>query len=273
LTQTSVLTRLREGDIRSVPVAVWPFLILLIADVVLSVQARYDTIDLQNGLELAYTVAPLAFATAVAWGAPIDRRFLIAATAIAVPEIIRLLPLLLQNVLHIFMGYDWSALPASTVAWVSLLLGAILLGVALGGIRTRAAWALVAVAGAWFVIHDIRVAANMADNPYPEGFPVPLDWVVLPYVYGLVFVGWAFVSGAAFEHGLRAVALGAGVMFALAVYGDAAWLFLTPESPNTPLNLGVSLVRLFAWVALIYGALTEIPRAQLVAQRKAVGLS
>jgi hypothetical protein len=275
LTQASVLTRLREGDIRSVPLAVWPFLILALAYIFLTIENQFETLDLQGSLYLATGVAPLAFAIAVAWVTPIDRRFVIAATAIAVPTILRVAELLLVYQLNVVSNDGWNDLPLGTLRWASSLGGVLLLGIALGGIRTRLGWVVVALGAAWFVIHEFQVAIQMSSTSFPAEYQVPLEQLVIPFVYGLIFVGWTFVSGAALDHGLRAIALGAGILFAIVVYSDFILPHLiSPESTNfTLLNLGGSLVSLLGWGALIYGALTEIPRAQLVAQRRAVGLT
>ena len=250
MTQASVLTRLREGDIRAVPVAVWPFLILLIAAVVLPLEMRQLPFTLQTLLQVAVAAAPLAFATAVASTAPIDRRFLVAATAIAVPEILRVAQLLGQR-LNLLTDFDWIGFPLN-LTWLLTVGGLVLLGIALGGLGSRIGWAAVAVGVVWFVIDDIQIAQYWAANPLSPDISLPPEMVPLSFLGGLVTVAWAFLLGVGLEHGYRAIALGAGITVAIAYYSLIVLPLLLPE-PGTGdlslLNLGSTVVRLCAWLA------------------------
>jgi hypothetical protein len=263
--EVSLLTRARTGDIRSIPIAVWPFLILLLANVWLTVTDfnRPDSVPLSNFLSLA----PLVFATAVAYVFPRDRRFLIGAAALALPEIVRTLQLIfaenfsLSAAISAAIDLNWLA---NVSGWIFEAGGLLLFGMALGGIRTRVGWIAVAVGLALFVISRIEYAFNLAGNPLVVE-TMPAADLALGFLAGSAVVGWAFLLGAALERGSRALSIGAGILVAIYVVDQAlmlVYVLLEPGTTLMPTTWFFSGLRLVAWAALIYGALTELPRAR-----------
>lgn len=264
MAHVSTLTRLRTGDIRSIPIGVWPLLGLAIADVILRLQSRDRLLELTELASLFVVAAPFAFAAAVVYVAPADRRFVLGAIAMAVPELLIVLEMLLTpGFVNLLQDIEWTRLRVD-VGWILSLGGLLLTGLALGGVKTRLGWAVVAVGAALFLIGVAWYASYVAANPLPEGLPI--EYLPISLLAGSVVVGWAYLLGAALERGLRAITIGAVLILGLAALNVVSTVFPTavPQSDFGAL-LTLTVVHLTAWVALIVGALTELhrgPRAE-----------
>ncbi len=136
--QASVVTRMRTGDIRSVPLAFWVFAALTILYAYLLVTDR-PVDDASDVLSLLIVLGPLLFASAMAWAAPIDLRFLWGAAFIAAAE----LPQLIEMALAHFASFrfEWGiGLSPSSLTWGLELIGVALIALAIGRIQNRRNW-------------------------------------------------------------------------------------------------------------------------------------
>jgi hypothetical protein len=276
--QASVATRMRTGDIRSVPLAFWlfGFLTLLYAYLLVTDMNRSTDFMFQNLPSYLVFLAPLAFATAVAWAAPVDLRYLWGAAFIAASE----MPSLIEMALARFasVSFDWGiGLRPQSFAWGLELIGVALIALAIGRIQQRRNLLWPALGLAVFVIGDIENAAFWASNPYPEeefGFVYPITEIAITFVAGLTIVAWSYLLGAAVEHGRRLFALGSGIFVALSAFGlfDELVFALAPATPDQPISplfpvfAVTGIVNLLGWVAMIAAALREVPRRRAAVQ-------
>jgi hypothetical protein len=271
--QASVVTRMRTGDIRSIPLTFWLFGFLTLLYAYLLVADRpFDRAD--DVLTLLIIVAPLAFATAIAWAAPVDRRFLWGAAFIAVSALANLIEMALAR--FAFFSFDWGlGLRPSSLTWGLELIGVVLIALAIGRIQQRRNWMWPLLGLAIFVIGDIENAFYWAGNPFPEeelGVTYPIASIAITFIGGLTVLSWSYLLGSAVEHGRRLFAIGAGIFVALSAFGladEIVYAFLYPNSETadfTYTSLFFSFVRAAGWVALIVAALGEVPRRSAAAE-------
>ncbi len=246
--QASVVTRMRTGDIRSVPLAAWFFGLLVIAYAYLLISGNAFRVDPFNLPSFFALLAPLVFATAMSYAAPVDRRFFWGAALIGASQ----LPHLVELALTRFAGFrpDWGAgLSPQSFSWVLELAGVVLLAVAIGRIRSGRNWLWLAIGLAIFVIGDIQNAAFWASNPFPPdevGFVYPLESIAVTFVGGLTIVAWAYLLGAAIEHRHRAFAIASGIFVALSAFGlvnEFLYDALVPAGNNEMAQLVLPAVR------------------------------
>ena len=265
--QASVVTRMRTGDIRSVPLAFWLFAFLTALDAYLYI-ATGRINDVTGVLSLfTFAIAPLLFVTAVAWANPVDLRYLWGAAFIAASE----LPNLIEMALNRFAGvyFDWGiGLRPSSFTWGLELIGVAIIALAIGGIHQRRNWLWPALGLAIFLIGDIENAFFWASNPYPEeeiGFVYPVLDKAITFIGGLTVVAWSYFLGSAVEHGKRLFAVASGIFVALSEFGlvDEVVFALMPP----PATGGMSVlywpligVNVAGWVAMLVAALREVPR-------------
>ena len=270
--QASVVTRMRTGDIRSVPLTFWLFAILTGLYGYLLVTS-YTIEALSYGLSLIPALAPLVFAAAMAWVAPADRRYLWGAAFIAAAELPRLVEMALAR--FAAFQFDWGVgITPSSLTWGLELIGVALIALAIGGIKERRNWLWPVLGLGVFLIGDIENAAFWASNPYPEeelGFVYPPLLIAVSFVAGLTIVAWSYLLGAAVEHGRRLFAVGAGIFVALSAFGlfDELIYGLFPPTISpavSPFFLALTVVNAVAWVAMILGALREVPRRNAPAE-------
>jgi len=265
VTQASVVTRMRTGDIRSVPLAFWLFAILTAFDAYLYI-ATGAINDLSDVMSLfTFAVAPLLFATAVAWVQPVDLRYLWGAAFIAASE----LPNLIEMSLTQFLGFsfDWGlGLRPSSLTWGLELIGVALVALAIGGIHQRRNWLWPALGLAIFIIGDIENAFFWSGQPAqdPDFATSPLV-VAITFVGGLTILAWSYLLGSAIERRRWLFALGSGIFVALGAFGlfDELVFPLFPPPTDGGFSLlywPLTATNVVGWVAMIVAALREVPR-------------
>jgi len=254
---------MRTGDIRSVPLAVWPFLALWIADIYLRMSgggpfggSSFGEITRLPGVIL--TSAPLLFATAVAFVAPADRRILWAAALIAVPEAANVLVMAWSTWVS-FIGDDLQPVAGSITAVVQAA-GLVLLGVALGGLRSRLGRIILIAALIYYAYAIVRNGLNLSSIASTSEQDFPLIWYIAPLFGGTALVGWAYLLGAAIDNRRPALALGSALLVLPVLIGAIADPFFSSAYPLIPqLPFAIPWLQATAWIALIYGVFRELP--------------
>jgi hypothetical protein len=256
---------MRTGDIRSIPLPAWFFGLLALAYGAILATEASTTYDLtQTPSLVAQTLGPLIFATIVAYVVPADRRVFWGAALIAAQSILGLTQGLIERLpglpaeLYSFGLVQWG--------WIFELSGLVLLGLGLGGIRSRVGWVALALGLAVFAIGDIQLALAWIATPPDPDLGIPAYQVALSFVAGVTTVGWAFLTGVALDNRLRAFAIAAGIFFALDAIALATQWLLTNLFPNPdpsllpwfflPFRIGTVL----GWLVLFAAAIYEVPR-------------
>ncbi len=248
-----LLARLKFGT--------WLLLALALVLFTQQISANYD--------ELAGILPGLAAAATIVFVAVIfqlyeaNRRLTAGALLLAVEPIIMLAVLLAWGTWNV-VG-DWgdavffAARLAVGLAWVFTLAGMVVIGLALGGVHTRRGWAMVGL-GALLAAIDIIQYLLLIANGSAAG--VSPEDLVLGLLRQSVLLAEGYLLGAAVERGFRLFALGAAlqlVQFGLFVALNA-FLPATPQAqPGTGLFWLVDLLGLAAAIALIVGAIRELP--------------
>lgn len=202
---------------------------------------------------------PIFFAAAVIYMNPADRRFRLAALALAAPPIVSLLanwtPIIWQQV----APDDWvNAVPllgdigtlAVDVATLIGLAGLFLFGFALGGVRAFLS-VLILAAGVVIALADLTW---LFAHPIEE---LPLLQLVKSVIYPTLNVlGWAFVFAAALESLRSLTIVGTGLCFAnVVVSAVLLWWTIGPTANLDLLSLITAGPLLFGWLAMTTGAL------------------
>lgn len=249
---------LRRFDVRAMQPAVWVLLILAIVDVVVRIRSDGSFVDPFRIPLLAAAAAPFVFAAAVVYSAPADRRLVWGALALASTELLVVLAHILQPPwLSLGVISDAVAVVRRVGPLISVA-GLVLIGVALGGLRSRLALAAAGVGAAVFVLGSLWSLARLLEPS--SDLQLPFDQVVITFVAPLVTVGWAFVAGAAFDRGMRLMTLGAALIVSLAAL-DTVLAALSLRDPLADYGFVLTIIRmvnLAAWAALVAGALTEL---------------
>ena len=241
-----VQSLVRPSDLRAVHWSVWVLLLLA-----LGYLARAFTFPIFEPVAALGAVAPLFFAAAVVYVAPSDRRVTWAALALAGGPVLRLLVGLVPGQwiasAPILVDVGHSAIELGNVL---LFVGVVLLGIALGGIRSAFGVTVVVFGGAVALADLVWVLAHpVADLPMFElvrsiGFAT------------LTAIAWAFLLAAAIDALRSWVIVGVGLLFAKVVV-EAALLWWAP-GPGTNfdvISLAVNGMALVGWVAMIGAAL------------------
>jgi hypothetical protein len=207
---------------------------------------------------LAFT-APVFFAAAVAYAAPADRRFVWGAVLIAALPAVIIVSAWLPDAWFVVAPGDWKNAtpllmdlgdPARLVARLLGFVGAGLLGLALGGVRTVVS---VAIIGAGVLLGVVSAVRSLG-NPI-EGMPI--DVIVQSASFpALYLVGWAFVLAAAVESRRALMATGTGLIFAILALNNLqySWSGLQDPVPSN-LLLATVLLEFIAWALVIAAAL------------------
>jgi len=254
---------MRTGDIRSIPLAVWPFVALWIADIYLRMSGGgplggSSFVEITQLPGVILTSAPLLFAAAVAFVAPTDRRILLAAALIAVPEAANVL-VMAWSAWVSFIGDEWQPVGGSITA-VAQAAGLVLLGVALGGLRSRVGRILLIAAVLYGGYVILRNGLNLSSMASTSEQDFPLIWYVTPFFSGIVTVAWAFLLGTAIDNRRPAIALGSALLVLPMLIGAIADPFFSSAYPLIPqLPFAIPWLQATAWIALIYGAFRELP--------------
>ena len=262
--QASVVTRMRTGDIRSVPLAFWLFAILTLAYAYLLVTERPIEAP-SDVLSLLSVLAPLLFATAIAWANPVDLRYLWGAAFIAGSDIEQLVELALTRFAN--FDFNWGAgVSPSSFTWGLELIGAALIALAIGGIHERRNWLWPVLGLAIFIIGDVENGFFWVNfgGPLEEVGQSPL-LVAMSFVGGLTVLTWSYLLGAAIEHRRWLFAIGSGIFVAFSAFNlvDEMVFGLFPppaEGGTSILYWPLVITSMLGWVAMIAAALREVPR-------------
>ncbi|MDQ3657972.1 MAG: hypothetical protein M3457_23220, partial [Chloroflexota bacterium] len=240
--------RMRAFDVRTIGPVVWVLLAIAVADVSLRIQSAstfLGPLAIPGAVMLA---APFVFAAAVAYVAPADRRFLYGAIAIAVKEFLAILQILFGPR---FLGIEAASDIVRVVGdagWLFTLVGLLLIGRALGGVRSRRGWAAVAFGIGVFVLSDAWNASRLISNPALwELFSI--EQIVIGFVGPSLVIGWAYVLGAGLDRGLRWIPLGTALILGLTA-ADVLLVLLSLTGPDTDfelINAVSTLIQLLAW--------------------------
>ena len=257
--QASFINRMRTGDIRSIPLVFWAMLGLAGFAVFVLIRERGLSLELADAPSIFLRVGPFLLAAAVALAAPADRRFLWGALALCASEAWFLLrffePASGEPTLF---GVALESL--GSALWALTLAGLLLIGVAVGGIRSRFGWLVLAIGALVFVVSAAWQVISYASIPTDQLFLIlsPEQFVV-GVIGHAVIIGWAYLLGAGLDNNRHYLAVGAGLMLGQAAFGVMRLLFLpvTPDADFTLLNLMSLTVSVAAWSALIAAAMTE----------------
>ena len=202
-------------------------------------------------------VAPVFFAAAVIYAAPMDRRFVWGAVLIALAPAVWFIAGVLPDAWFAVVPGDWkNATPllmelgdlAHPIAQVFGYIGLGLFGVALGGVRTILS---VAIIGAGLLLGALRVVEFLG-NPIES---MPIDITVRSIVFPLLYAGgWAFVFAATLESRRILTIVGTGLLFADVVINVVLGLWPSYDPDGTVLLI-YSVPVLAGWILLIAAAL------------------
>jgi hypothetical protein len=251
----SVAAVARSTNMRDIPWGSWVLLALAVGGLV------YDVIQ-PGGFQLISALAgtgPLVFAAAILFVDPPDRRFTWAALALAATPVIGLLSAVVPEAVFTYAPGDWkNSTPllrdlggfAREIGWVFGLIGLGLLGVALGGVRSRVSLLILAVGAALALANVVSYLVN-----FPEGFP--LLTLATNFVSSVLYpLLVAFVFAAAVESRRSLTLIGAGLVLLNTVMGEVIqWMTIGPDANLDLLSLIFGGTMLLAWLAYIAGAL------------------
>ena len=257
VTHSALLTRMRAGDIRSIPVGVWPLLGLALLDVFFRAQQLGPSFTGLQAISAAMAAAPFLFAAAAVYVSPVDRRFVYGALALAYVELLAVVGMLFAPARLNVAAWEDIDRFLGLAGWLMTLGGLLLVGLAIGGVRTRFGLASVALGAVLFLFAEVQVA-TLGLPALAAEFGMPIEQVLVSYLAPLVIIGWAYLLGAALDNQRRFLAVGAGIRVALSVVG-VLFVIVNP-APGTdfaPVTLLMTLAGFVGWAALIAGALTE----------------
>lgn len=254
---------MRSGDIRSIPVAVWPLLGLALLDLYLLSRERGLLLDLSDAPSFFVRVAPFLFAAVVAFRSIADKRFLWGALALCGNETSAMLSFLLPDTDALLSLVDDAF---RSVVWVLTLAGLVLIGTALGGVKAMTGRLAVAFGALVFVASEVSYWALVPSllsetDIFFEPLVSRLS-IAIGFVSPTVFISWGYLLGAGLERGSRYAAVGAGLILGLAAIG-VAMSQIAPAAPGTDFtitNLVSLTARVVAWLALIVAAAIEFGR-------------
>jgi hypothetical protein len=251
----------------------WPIWILLgFAVVAVASLITSPGVTLLGPLQVAM---PFFFAAAVLLVRPIDRRFVWAAVAIGASQAFLLGPRLVPAEWTFYYPELDQLGGAVTMLYSPALLGGLaLLGLALGGIRTRLGWLIVGIG----LVLAASSAVRVLTQTLPEGLELSaIDRLLSIVIPPLHPMAWAFVAGAALGGGRRLFPFGALLIFVLMVPLGTFLLWDVPSlGPDT--NFGLlqfvfGIIPLTGWIALTFAPLFGEVDGQVSEPRSPVMLS
>ncbi len=248
-----MLARLKFGT--------WLLLALALVVFTQQISVSYD--------ELAGVLPGLAVAAMVVFVAVVfqlyeaNRLLTAGALLLTVEPIVMLAVLLLWGTWNV-VG-DWgdavyfAARLAVGSAWIFTAVGMVVIGVALGGVRTRLGWAMV---GLGVLLAAVGVTQYLLIVASGGAASVPALDILLGFAHQAVLIAMGYLLGAAVDRGFRFMALGAALQL-LQVAALFALNGLVPATPDAQQGITlvwiVDLIAFAAAVALILGALRELP--------------
>lgn len=194
--------------------------------------------------------APLVFGAAVMWAAPQNRRFYYGTWALIAATVLRLLTVYLAGRLAADVPL-LADLPRwlTEAAWVLEFIGLVVLGLALGGLRSRAGWTLFWIG----VLVGLMAVAWVTTHPALEADPIG---ALLTAAAQAVPVAWGYLAAAGLDARRRGFAVGGSLMLAyLGLTFMLLWFPLGPDINPDLVTFGLGVLRFVAWVALILGAI------------------
>ena len=246
MTQTAA----RPSGWGSLPLVSW--LLLGLAVVYVALVARNEWFTVAPTLAGA---APFVFGAAMSWAAPQDRRFVFGTWAIVTSGVLHFIVALvdLQSSSPMPLLAD-VANGLNDASWLLEAVGVVLIGLALGGIRSNGGWTVfwlgvaVGLIGVGWVTMD--AVANVG----------PFDVLIAAAAQGLP-VAWGYLAAAAVDARRRWFAVGGLLMLVYLLFIILLdWSAPAPQTTLQRLEFGRDLVGLLALVALSYGAL-KLPSA------------
>ncbi|MEO8626192.1 MAG: hypothetical protein ABI452_05780 [Candidatus Limnocylindrales bacterium] len=265
---------------------VWLLLALAVASVAVAMLTR-DTATLGDLVGAALSTGPLLAAAALVAVAPKRRLVALSALGFAVVPTLQEIHLVFSRDIH-----DLLRMPQPTYADLSMAvmaaldvvrgfgwlfgLGAVLcLALYIGTVRSHRGWWIV---GIGLALAAVQVVVNVArllpiwsmfgDAPPDSGFD-PLQQLVSTILGSLVLVAWAYLTAAAFDRGLKFLAVAGGLRLFESAIGLLAGAAIDAFPPSTSegadtvnfLFVGFFFVANLAfWAMLIVGILRELPR-------------
>ena len=235
----------RRSGWHSLPLVSW--LLLGLATLYVAILARNDWITVAPTLGGA---APFVFSAALAWAAPRDRRLVIATWAIVAAGVAHLLVSLID------------AQPSSTTplladaahwlnqaTWVLESVGVVMIGLALGGIRSNVGWTVF-----WLGVAVGLIGVGWVTMSAPANIG-PFD-VLLGTAAQVLPMAWGYLAAAAVDARRRWFAVGGLLMLAYLLSVILLSWFAPPlDATLQRLRFGIDVVGLLALVALSYGAI------------------
>ena len=225
------------------------------------ISASYDELaGMLPGLAAAGTIV---FVAVVFQRLEANRRLTTGALLLTIEPIVMLAVLLAWGTWNV-VG-DWgdavffAARLAVGSAWIFTLAGMVVIGLALGGVHTRRGWAMVGLGALLAAIDIVQYLLLIANG---SAAAVPPEALVLGFLRQSVLLAEGYLLGAAVERGFRLFALGAAlqlVQFGLFVALNAFLPATLQAQSGMGLLWVVDLIGLAAAVALIAGALRELP--------------
>jgi hypothetical protein len=240
----------RRSGWHSLPLVSW--MLLGVATLYVAIVARNEWITVAPTLGGA---APFVFAAAMTWATPRDRRLIFATWAIVAAGVAHLLVLLLdpQSSSTTPLLAD-AAHWLNQATWVLESVGVVMIGLALGGIRSAVGWTVfwlgVAVGVIGVGLVTMRAPANIG----------PFD-VLLGTAAQVLPMAWGYLAAAAVDARRRWFAVGGLLMLAYLLSVILLSWFAPPlDTSLQRLKFGVDVVGLLALAALSYGAI-QLPSA------------
>jgi hypothetical protein len=245
----------RPSSMRDIRWPVWALLALA------AVVMAHSFMQAGPHLSIVTFAAPLLFAAAVVYLAPPDKRFVWAAVLIAIQPAVVVITAWLPDFWFDTVPGDWkNATPllmdlgsaAVQIARVLEFIGLALLGLAMGGVRTRASAAIIG-AGVLFAV--LAVADSIQFLTSQEGLPI--DMTVRSIAFPpLNILLWAFVFAAALESRRMLMAAGTGLLFALIGFDRLQdWWLALPSGPLDALVLVTGMISVIGWALVILSPL------------------
>ena len=246
MTQTAA----RPSGWSSVPLVSWLLLALAVVYVALVGRNEWFTVAPTLG-----GAAPFVFGAAMIWAAPQDRRFVYGTWAIVAAGVMHLLVALvdLQSSVSMPLLAD-VARWLNEATWLLEAVGVVLIGLALGGIRTAVGWTVFWLGVAVGLIGVGWVTMGAATNVGPFDVLIAVAAQVLP-------VAWGYLAAAAVDARRRWFAVGGLLMLMYLLFIILLhWFGPPPDTTLQRLEFGTDVVGLLALAALSYGAL-KLPSA------------
>ncbi|MEP7378768.1 MAG: hypothetical protein ABI725_04315 [Chloroflexota bacterium] len=265
---------------------VWLLLALAAASVAVAMLTR-DTATLGDFVSAALSTGPLLAAAALMAVAPRQRLVVLAALGFAVTPTLQLVNLIFSRDIHDLLrmpqptyvdlsGVVLSALElVGRIGWMFALGAVLCLAFYIGTVRSQRGWwivgiglTLAAVQVVINVAHLLPIWQMFADAPPDSGFD-PLQQLVSTILGSLVLVAWAYLTAAAFDRGLKFLAVAGGLRLFESAIGLLAGAAIDAFPPSTSegadtvnfLFVGFFFVANLAfWAMLIVGILRELPR-------------